>query len=119
ITSRFQHVISLPHAFTLPAMMYRLGKVGFSQSYTYFTWRNNKAELTSYLEELATAQVANFFRPNFFVNTPDINPYFLQNSGRSGFLIRARSEERRVGKECRSRWSPYRSQRKVQCVNAT
>src|SRR5690606_35276403 len=63
--------------------------VGFSQSYTYFTWRNNKAELTSYLEELATAQVANFFRPNFFVNTPDINPYFLQNSGQAGFLIRA------------------------------
>lgn len=89
IHSRHPDVIFLSEAFTRPAMMYRLGKVGFSQSYTYFTWRNNKAELTSYLEELATAQVANFFRPNFFVNTPDINPYFLQNSGRSGFLIRA------------------------------
>src|SRR5690606_9018534 len=89
IHSRHPDVIFLSEAFTRPAMMYRLGKVGFSQSYTYFTWRNSKAELTSYLEELATAQVANFFRPNFFVNTPDINPYFLQNSGRSGFLIRA------------------------------
>ena len=70
-------------------MMYRLAKVGFSQSYTYFTWRNTKAELTDYLTELTTTDVADYFRPHFFVNTPDINPYFLQTSGRAGFLIRA------------------------------
>ena len=70
-------------------MMYRLAKIGFSQSYTYFTWRNTKAELTEYLTELTTTEVADYFRPHFFVNTPDINPIFLQTSGRAGFLIRA------------------------------
>jgi starch synthase (maltosyl-transferring) len=69
--------------------MYRLAKIGFSQSYTYFTWRNTKRELTDYLTELTTARVADYFRPHFFVNTPDINPNFLQHSGRAGFLIRA------------------------------
>ncbi|PLC54542.1 hypothetical protein CR155_07160 [Pollutimonas nitritireducens] len=81
--------VFLSEAFTRPKMMYRLAKVGFSQSYTYFTWRNAKKELTDYLLELNTPPVADFFRPNFFVNTPDINPYFLQTSGRAGFLIRA------------------------------
>lgn len=89
VHSRHPDVIFLSEAFTRPAMMYRLAKVGFSQSYTYFTWRDEKAELISYLEELTTAPVADFFRPNFFVNTPDINPWFLQKSGRPGFLIRA------------------------------
>jgi starch synthase (maltosyl-transferring) len=70
-------------------MMYRLAKVGFSQSYTYFTWRNTKQELTDYFLELTTSEVKEFFRPHLFVNTPDINPYFLQTSGRPGFLIRA------------------------------
>jgi starch synthase (maltosyl-transferring) len=69
--------------------MYRLAQLGFSQSYTYFTWRNTKRELTEYLTELTRPPVSDFFRPHFFVNTPDINPYFLQTSGRSGFLIRA------------------------------
>jgi starch synthase (maltosyl-transferring) len=69
--------------------MYRLAKIGFSQSYTYFTWRNTKAELEEYLTELATEAPRDFFRPHFFVNTPDINPVFLQTSGRPGFLIRA------------------------------
>jgi starch synthase (maltosyl-transferring) len=69
--------------------MYRLAKVGFSQSYTYFTWRNTKQELTGYLTELTNTDVKEYFRPHFFVNTPDINPYFLQTSGRPGFLIRA------------------------------
>jgi starch synthase (maltosyl-transferring) len=82
-------VLFLSEAFTRPKMMYRLAKVGFSQSYTYFTWRNDKQELTDYLAELNTPPVADFFRPNFFVNTPDINPVFLQRSGRAGFLIRA------------------------------
>ena len=69
--------------------MHRLAKVGFSQSYSYFTWRNSKRELTEYFSELTTAPVRDFFRPHLFVNTPDINPYFLQTSGRPGFLIRA------------------------------
>src|SRR4030095_343613 len=74
---------------TRPKMSYRLAKVVFSQSYTYFTWRNTKQELTDYLVELTTTDAKEFFRPHFFVNTPDINPYFLQTSGRPGFLIRA------------------------------
>lgn len=82
-------IIFLAEAFTRPKMMYRLGKVGFAQSYTYFTWRNTKQELTEYLTELNSLPVRDFFRPNFFVNTPDINPIFLQTSGRAGFLIRA------------------------------
>ncbi len=82
-------VVFLAEAFTRPKVMYRLAKIGFSQSYTYFTWRNGKAELTSYLIELTTTAPKDFFRPHFFVNTPDINPQFLQTSGRPGFLIRA------------------------------
>jgi len=83
------NVIFLAEAFTRPTMMYRLAKVGFSQSYTYFTWRNTKYELTSYFMELAKEPVADFFRPHLFVNTPDINPFFLQTGGRPAFLIRA------------------------------
>lgn len=81
--------IFLAEAFTRPAVMDRLAKIGFSQSYTYFTWRNTKAELTEYLTELTTTEVKEYFRPHFFVNTPDINPTFLQTSGRAGFQIRA------------------------------
>ncbi len=88
---RAQHpdVIFLSEAFTRPKMMYRLGKVGFTQSYTYFTWRNGKQELIDYFVELATTEAREFFRPHLFVNTPDINPYYLQTSGRPGFLVRA------------------------------
>ena len=82
-------VIFLSEAFTRPKVMYRLAKIGFSQSYTYFTWRHSKAEFTEYLTELTQGPPKDFFRPHFFVNTPDINPYFLQTSGRAGFLIRA------------------------------
>jgi starch synthase (maltosyl-transferring) len=82
-------VIFLAEAFTRPTMMYQLAKIGFTQSYSYFTWRNTKQELTEYLTELNTAPVRDFFRPNFFVNTPDINPISLQTAGRAGFLIRA------------------------------
>ena len=89
VRARHPDVIFLSEAFTRPKMMYRLAKVGFSQSYTYFTWRNTKQELADYLIELTTTEVKEFFRPHFFVNTPDINPYFLQTSGRPGFLIRA------------------------------
>jgi starch synthase (maltosyl-transferring) len=89
VRGRHPDVIFLSEAFTRPKMMYRLAKIGFSQSYTYFTWRNAKQEITDYLRELATTEVADYFRPHFFVNTPDINPFFLQGSGRAGFLIRA------------------------------
>lgn len=82
-------VIFLAEAFTKPAMMARLGKVGYSQSYTYFTWRNTKAEIQEYFETLNQPPWSLCYRPNFFVNTPDINPYFLHHSGRAGFLIRA------------------------------
>ena len=82
-------VIFLAEAFTRPKVMYRLAKAGFSQSYTYFTWRDTKAELTSYLTELTSEPPTAFFRPHFFVNTPDINPEFLQNAPRSAYLIRA------------------------------
>ena len=89
IQSRHPDVLFLAEAFTRPKPMYRLAKAGFSQSYTYFTWRDTKREITEYLTELTTEPVADFFRPNFFVNTPDINPLFVQTSGRAGFLIRA------------------------------
>jgi starch synthase (maltosyl-transferring) len=82
-------VIFLSEAFTRPKVMYRLAKIGFSQSYTYFTWRNEKRELTEYLTELTQEAPRDFFRPHFFVNTPDINPTFLHTSGRAGFRIRA------------------------------
>ena len=89
IRSKDPSVMFLAEAFTKPAMMARLGKVGYSQSYTYFTWRNTKTELTTYLTQLNQAPWAHCYRPNFFVNTPDINPFFLHDSGRAGFLIRA------------------------------
>lgn len=89
IRSQHPDVMFLAEAFTKPAMMARLGKVGYSQSYTYFTWRNSKAELTEYLTQLNETPWRDCYRPNFFVNTPDINPPFLHSSGRPGFLIRA------------------------------
>jgi len=89
IRGRHPDVVFLSEAFTRPAMMYRLAKVGFTQSYTYFIWRNSKRELTDYFTELTTQAPKDFFRPHLFVNTPDINPFFLQTSGRPGFMIRA------------------------------
>ncbi len=89
VKDRYPDAVFLAEAFTRPKVMYRLAKVGFSQSYTYFTWRNEKRELEEYLTELSTMAPREFFRPHFFVNTPDINPVFLQTSGRPGFLIRA------------------------------
>jgi starch synthase (maltosyl-transferring) len=68
--------------------MYRLAKLGFSQSYTYFPWRNTKQELTTYLMELTKTDVREFFRPSQWPNTPDILTEFLQTGGRSGFMIR-------------------------------
>ncbi len=80
-------VILLAEAFTRPAMMRELGKLGFSQSYTYFTWRTTKAELTAYLTELATETV-DYLRPNLFVNTPDILTAELQTGGVGAFRYR-------------------------------
>ncbi|WOX26611.1 alpha-1,4-glucan--maltose-1-phosphate maltosyltransferase [Streptomyces solicathayae] len=81
-------VIFLAEAFTRPAMMKTLGAVGFQQSYTYFTWRNTKSELTEYLTELS-GESADFMRPNLFVNTPDILHAYLQKGGRPAFEVRA------------------------------
>ncbi|MFD0368934.1 alpha-1,4-glucan--maltose-1-phosphate maltosyltransferase [Streptomyces sp. NPDC127114] len=81
-------VIFLAEAFTRPAMMHTLGAVGFQQSYTYFTWRNTKAELTEYLTELS-GDAAAHMRPNLFVNTPDILHAYLQHGGRPAFEVRA------------------------------
>lgn len=89
VRRRHPEVIFLSEAFTYPAMMYQLAKLGFSQSYTYFIWRNTRHELVEYLTELTGSAPRDFFRPHFFVNTPDINPHFLQTSGRAGFVIRA------------------------------
>jgi starch synthase (maltosyl-transferring) len=89
VRKKHPDVIFFSEAFTRPNMMYHLAKVGFGQSYTYFTWRNTKRELTDYLTELTMTEVRDFYRPNFFVNTPDINPPFLQSGGRPAFLIRA------------------------------
>ncbi|MFE7954667.1 alpha-1,4-glucan--maltose-1-phosphate maltosyltransferase [Streptomyces sp. NPDC057413] len=81
-------VIFLAEAFTRPAMMHTLAQIGFQQSYTYFTWRNGKQELTDYLTELS-GDAASYMRPNFFANTPDILPGYLQHGGRPAFEVRA------------------------------
>jgi starch synthase (maltosyl-transferring) len=88
VQAEYPDAIFLAEAFTRPKVMKRLAKLGFTQSYSYFTWRNTKPELTSYLTELTTTDARFTMRPNFFVNTPDINPYFLQTSGRPGFRTR-------------------------------
>ena len=81
-------VLFLAEAFTRPKIMYRLAKLGFSQSYTYFTWRTEKKELEDYLHEITTPPVSDFFRPNFFTNTPDILHKTLQSGGRAMFIVR-------------------------------
>lgn len=81
-------VLFLAEAFTRPKVMYRLAKLGFSQSYTYFTWRNSKWEIQEYLKELTQTPVREFFRPHFWPNTPDILPESLQYGGRPAFIAR-------------------------------
>ena len=81
-------VVFLAEAFTRPRTMYRLAKLGFTQSYTYFTWRNSKADLSQYMQELTQTEVKEYFRPNFWPNTPDILNEFLQHGGRPAFVIR-------------------------------
>jgi starch synthase (maltosyl-transferring) len=88
IKEQHPDVLFLAEAFTRPHVMYRLAKLGFSQSYTYFTWRNTKEELTEYFTELTQTEAREFFRPNLWPNTPDILPEFLQLGGRSAFMIR-------------------------------
>ena len=81
-------VIFLAEAFTRPPMMRELAKIGFTQSYTYFTWKNSRAELTEYVADLAAAPMRDYFRPNFFVNTPDILHEYLQTGGKPAFAAR-------------------------------
>ncbi|MFY9706182.1 MAG: alpha-1,4-glucan--maltose-1-phosphate maltosyltransferase [Desulfobacterales bacterium] len=81
-------VIFLAEAFTRPKIMYRLAQLGFTQSYTYFAWRNTKWELEAYFEELTTSPVAEFFWPNLWPNTPDILTEYLQTGGRPAFIVR-------------------------------
>ncbi|MBU2530924.1 MAG: alpha-1,4-glucan--maltose-1-phosphate maltosyltransferase, partial [Elusimicrobia bacterium] len=81
-------VIFLAEAFTRPKPMYMLAKIGFTHSYTYFTWRNTKKEITDYMEELTKTEVAEFFRPNFWPNTPDILSEIFQQHGRNAFINR-------------------------------
>jgi len=88
VQSRRPDVIFLGEAFTRPKMMKALAKSGFSQSYTYFTWRNSKYELTEYLTELTATAMSDYFRPNFFTNTPDILHAVLQNGGQPAFKMR-------------------------------
>jgi starch synthase (maltosyl-transferring) len=88
VHARYPDAIFLAEAFTRPKVMRRLAKGGFSQSYTYFTWRNTKQELIDYFTELTATDLAEIMRPNVFANTPDILPEFLQYGGRAAFQIR-------------------------------
>lgn len=89
IQRKHPETIFLSEAFTRPKMMRALAKAGFTQSYTYFTWRNFKGELEEYFTELTQSEMREYYRGNLFPNTPDINPEFLQKGGRPAFIIRA------------------------------
>lgn len=89
INSKYDGIIFLAEAFTRPRVMEKLAKIGFTQSYTYFTWRNSKEELIQYLTELTKTDLREYFRPNFWPNTPDILPVSLENQQEPAFLIRA------------------------------
>ncbi len=84
----YPEVIFLAEAFTRPKVMYRLAKLGFTQSYTYFTWKNTKTEITELFEELTQTPVREFFRMNLWPNTPDILHAYLQTGGRPAFIVR-------------------------------
>ena len=88
VHGRDRDVIFLAEAFTKRSVMRHLGKLGFSQSYTYFTWKNARWELTEYVSELAYSGEQEYFRPNFFANTPDILHAYLQHGGRPAFEAR-------------------------------
>jgi starch synthase (maltosyl-transferring) len=89
VKARHPGVFFLAEAFTRPKLMKQLSKLGFSQSYTYFTWRTGKRELAEYLTELTRSGMEDYFRPNFFVNTHDVLPYHLQAGGPAAFRLRA------------------------------
>jgi starch synthase (maltosyl-transferring) len=89
VKAEHPEVIFLAEAFSSPPMMRVLAKVGFTQSYTYFTWRNTKPELEQYLTELTGSESVDYYRPNFFVNTPDILSHYLQGGGPPAFKVRA------------------------------
>jgi starch synthase (maltosyl-transferring) len=88
VREKYPDTIFLSEAFTRPKMMKALAKAGFNQSYTYFTWRNTKRELTEYFTELTQTEMSEYFRPNLWPNTPDILPPILQEGGRPAFMTR-------------------------------
>ena len=88
VREKYPDTIFLSEAFTRPKMMKALAKAGFNQSYTYFTWRNTKHELTEYFTELTQTEMSEYFRPNLWPNTPDILSPVLQEGGRAAFMIR-------------------------------
>jgi len=88
LKEEYPDLLFLSEAFTRPRLMHRLAKLGFSQSYTYFTWRNTKQELMDYFSELTQSRISDYLRPNLWPNTPDILPEFLQVGGRPAFVIR-------------------------------
>jgi starch synthase (maltosyl-transferring) len=88
VQTRYPDTIFLSESFTRPNRMKALGKLGFNQSYTYFTWKNSKWELTEYFRELTSAPMSQYYRPNCFANTPDILHEYLQHGGRAAFRVR-------------------------------
>jgi starch synthase (maltosyl-transferring) len=88
VREQYPDVLFLAEAFTRPKMMKALAKAGFTQSYTYFTWRNSKRELVDYFDELTQTAMREYFRGNLWPNTPDILPFALQDGGRAAFMIR-------------------------------
>lgn len=88
VNKLYPDIIFLSEAFTRPRIMASLGKIGFTQSYTYFTWRTSKAEIIEYMNELVNGPSRNYFRPNFWPNTPDILPWHLQHQSENIFIIR-------------------------------
>ena len=88
VNKKYSDIIFLAEAFTRPKIMASLGKIGFTQSYTYFTWRVSKEEIIEYMEELVQGPSRNYFRPNFWPNTPDILPWHLQHQGENVFILR-------------------------------
>jgi starch synthase (maltosyl-transferring) len=88
VKSEYPEVIFLAEAFTRPKVMYRLAKLGFTQSYTYFAWKNTSWELTQFFTEISEPQIREFLRPNLWPNTPDILNAYLQTGGRPAFMIR-------------------------------
>ncbi len=88
LRTKHPDLIFLSEAFTRPKIMYTLAKLGFNNSYTYFTWRNTKAELTEYLQEISSPDIAEYFRPSFWPSTPDILHEYLASGGRSAHIIR-------------------------------